>query len=228
MQVINGKEVFTTLEELVDPKHTAVLFIDLQNDYIMPGGYYDKLGLGLATCFQIIPHVKRVLEVARGVGILVVYVQMSQCPNYLDESSVSLRMQLIRAGHLASNFAKTLPSRCVEGNWGWQIIDELTPLANEVVIRKHRLSAFVGTDLDMILRSNSIKSVVIAGIVTQGCVMATADSAQAYEYYPVLLRDCIGSYEPQVHDAAFLVMSRKMDVTDSNEVLKIWTKKHLV
>ncbi len=226
MLVIAGKEVFTTLEELVNPKHTALLLIDLQNDFIMPGGFYDNVGWDTSASRQIVPHVKRVLETARHSGVLVVHVQVTLYPNFMVDSPASLRRRLVRK-EAGDSVDKLIPYT-IEGSWGGQIIDELAPLSNEVVVKKHRASAFMGTDLDMLLRSNDIKSVCIVGLVTQGCVMATVNDAPVFGYYPVLLRDCVASRKQTLRDAALFLMSENKDVVDSAEVLEIWTQQHSV
>lgn len=224
MLVINSKVVFTTLEELVNPEHTALLLIDLQNDYFEPGGYTDKMGWDSSAVSQIVPQIKRVLEAARHSGVLVVHVQLTLYPNFLADSPACLRMHLLRNGYKSGAPFQELPTRCIEGTRGWQIVDELTPLPDEVVVKKHRASAFKGTDLDMILRSNGIESVAIVGLVTNGCVMAAANDSRLCEYYPILLRDCIASTQPELHDAAFLIMSQDMDVVNSEEVLETWKR----
>jgi len=222
VQIINGKEVFTTLEELVNPKYTALLLIDLQNDFIMPGGYLGKLGHDVSALHQIIPQVQTVLEAARRSGVLVIHVQMTTYPNCITESPVYLRARLLALGYKSGEYPERIPASCVEGTWGWQIVDELTPLPGEVVIKKSRFSAFIGTNLDIILRSNGIKSVAIVGVVTNSCVLATANDAPFFEYYPILLRDCLGSRKTELHDAAILIMSRGKDIVNSKEVIEIW------
>ncbi|MBI4334012.1 MAG: cysteine hydrolase [Chloroflexi bacterium] len=222
MLIIDGKEVLTTLQELVDPEHNALLLIDLQNDYVMPGGFSDKQGSETSAARQMVPQVKQVLEAARRHGVLRIHVQMTSYANSLSDSPASLRMQLLHMSYESNKPFKGLTRRCIENSWGWQIVEELTPLPDEIVIRKHRSSAFMGTDLDMMLRSNGIQTVTIAGVVTQGCVMATAKHAQLLDYYPVLLRDCIASHKATCHDAALLIMSSSMDIADSREVLDIW------
>ena len=89
MRVIDGKEVFTTVDELVNPKHTALLLIDLQNDFMTHEGYADKRGTNLSDVRQIISRVKQVLEAARLKNILVVHIQMTHYPGFLDESPVA-------------------------------------------------------------------------------------------------------------------------------------------
>ena len=80
MLLVNGKEVFTTLEERVNPKHTALLLIDLQNDFVMPAGYFGKLGWDVSPLRQIVPRVRRVLQAARHSGVLIIHVQMTHTP----------------------------------------------------------------------------------------------------------------------------------------------------
>lgn len=225
MLSIGGKEVLTTLEELVNPKHTALLLVDIQNDFIMPGGYADKLGDDLSAGQQIVPRVKRVLDAARRSGVLVVHIQMTYYNDYLAESPATLRHLLLRAGLKDSPSIEKLPVRCIEGTWGWKIVDDLAPLPNELVVRKHRASAFIGTNLDMLLRSNGIKTVTIVGVVTHGCVFSTANDAPIFEYYPVILRDCVATYKKELHDAALLIMGQARDVVDSSEVINLWTGK---
>jgi len=222
MQVVNGKEVFTTLEELVNPKCAALLLIDIQNDY-MPGEYLDKVGGGDASVHrEIVPRVKRVLDAARSSGVLVVHVQMTHDANHWTESPASLRKRLLRAALKGTDSIEKLPTPCVEGTWGWQIVDELTPLPNEVIIKKNRGTAFRGTNLDILLRSNGVKSVVVVGVVTSGCVMATANDASWSDYYTVILRDCVASCRTQLHESALLIMADRLDVVDSEDVLAIW------
>lgn len=223
MIIVHGKEIFTTLEELVNPRHTALLLIDLQNDYMMPGGYFDKLA-DCSAIREIVPPIKRVLEAARQSHVLVVYVQMTFYPDFLAESPVGLYRRLLRIGSKSANSVEKLLPYCVEGTWGWQIVDELAPLSNEIVVKKHCASAFIGTSLDMILRGNGIKCVNVVGLVTHGCVMSTGIDASFFDYYTVVLRNCVADPNQTFHDAAILLMSHTRDVVDSREVLEIWQK----
>ncbi|MFC1941857.1 cysteine hydrolase family protein [Chloroflexota bacterium] len=224
MQIINGKEVFTNIEELADPKYTALILIDVQNDYISRGGIWEGLGEKF-TLGQFVPNIKRVLDAARNSDILIAHIQFTVHPDFMAESPAFLRSRLIRSGYKSEDSINKLIPYCVDGTKGWQIIDELAPLPKEIVIKKHRPSSFIGTNLDVILRSNNIKSVVLVGLVTQGCVLATANDAQAFGYCPIVLRDCVISHKPILHDAALLVMSSDKDVVDSEEVIKVWDKK---
>ena len=241
MQLINGKEVFTTLDEIMRPEHTALLLIDLQNDYMKPGGTYHEKGeespkpygpipfVYSSSFSEIIPSVKSVLDAARRLNILVVHLQMTFYPNSLAESPVEIYRQLkkLKRGNHPEDIAGKLTPYCIHGTWGWQIIDELAPKANELVVLKHRSSAFVGTNLDMLLRSNRIKSVCITGVVSTGCVLSTAIDAGFYDYYCVVLEDCVAGRSgrsPDQHVAALSIMSGRGDVSKSEKVLEIWER----
>ncbi|MFC1993674.1 cysteine hydrolase family protein [Chloroflexota bacterium] len=231
MITVDGKEMFTTIEEIVDSTHTALLVVDIQNDFCAPGGYFDKVGLDMSMIKLIPPRVKLVLEAARRSGVLIVHIQHTLYPGNTASSGSFLRMGYIRMvlkqGKNAGAAEQTpVPpvGVALEGTWGWQIADEVTPQTGEVVVRKHRSSSFAGTDLDMILRSNGIKSVVVVGLVTEGCMGMTAIGAQFMDYYSVVLRDCVASGNQELHDAALLILSNRMDVEDSSKVTNIWDR----
>ncbi len=207
---------------MVRPEHTALLLIDIQNDFTMPGGYFDKLGRETSSLRGVIPRVKTVLEAARRHRVMVIHAQLTLHPDFLSDSAASLRLHLRLTGTGENDPAETLVPYCIEGSWGWQIVDDLAPLPGEMTIRKNRSSAFIGTNLDMLLRANGIKTVCIGGLVSHGCVLATASDASFLDYNPVLLRDCIASNRPELHDAAMLIMTEVKDVTDGAEAINVW------
>jgi len=221
MIVVEGKEIFTTLEELVDPKHTALVIIDMQNDYIRPEGALGQHGVDMSMLKVLPNRIRPVLEAARDSGTMVVHVQMIRLPHRLSDSPGWLRFQVKRHGL----DPQKLYLHVVAGTWGCEIVDELKPKPEEIVVTKHRSSTFVGTNLDMLLRSNGIKTVVIVGCVTEGCVESTARDAQFFDYYTVVLRDCVATSRKDLHDAALLVMNQRMDVFDSEELLRVWSKQ---
>jgi len=231
MITVDGREMLTTMEELVDPAHTALVVVDIQNDFCSPGGYFDKVGTDMSMIKLVPPRVKKVLESARRSGVLVVHIQHTLYPNNAASSGSFLRMGYIRMvlkqgeGAGASDQQPTPPAGVAQdGTWGWQIADEVAPGPGEIIVRKHRSSSFIGTDLDMILRTNEIKSVVVVGLVTEGCMGMTAIGAQFCDYYPVVLRDCVASGNCELHDAMLLILSHRMDVVESAEVTGIWDR----
>ena len=225
---IYGKEIFTTLSELVNPEYTALLLIDIQNDFCCQGGSFDKMGLDMSMLQQVPRRVKPVLRAARRSGVLVMHIRNTCHPNHVSDSGAWLHMLLKNVGidlKASMKEDQQVLMTTMEGTWGWQEVDEVAPQPGESIIKKHRSSAFIGTDLDMILRSNGIKSVVSVGVATEGCVESTARDAQFFDYYPVLLRDCVATRKSEIHEAAMLVMSTRFDVQDSSEIIDIWDKR---
>jgi nicotinamidase-related amidase len=113
----------------------------------------------------------------------------------------------------------------VEGTWGAEILPEVAPQPGDVVVKKWRSSAFVGTNLDMVLRCNDIKSIVVTGDVTQGCVESTARDAAFHDYYVVVLEDCVATYDRDLHEASLKVLRTRVDVAPSGAVLDLWRRR---
>jgi nicotinamidase-related amidase len=110
----------------------------------------------------------------------------------------------------------------IEGSWETEFCDECTPLEGELVVTKRRSSAFVGTDLEQILRSRGIEAVAVVGIVTQGCVEATIRDAAHRDFYNVLVDDCVAGYNLELHEASLKVMRARHDTCTAAEAAAVW------
>jgi nicotinamidase-related amidase len=110
----------------------------------------------------------------------------------------------------------------VQDTWGGEILSEVAPAKTEIVVRKWRSNSFIGTNLDLVLRAHEIKTVVITGVVTQGCVESTAREASFRDYYVVVLEDCVATYDRDLHEASLKIMRTRVDVAPSDEVLRVW------
>jgi nicotinamidase-related amidase len=218
---VADKSIFTTLGELVKARHTALLIVDMQNDFCSPGGTDDQQGIDISMYREVIPRLTRVLEVAREIGLFIVYIQNTALPEHLSDSPAQIRflMKLSKKNIQQGGVEATL-----EGTRGQQFVEELAPLPGELIVKKHRSSAFWGTDLDMILRSNGIKTVVVTGCTTEGCVESTARDAMFNDYYVVVLKDCVASDDRRQHEASLLLMAHRFDISDSTEVVSLWSK----
>ncbi|MBI4307479.1 MAG: isochorismatase family protein [Chloroflexi bacterium] len=216
MKTVNECQVYTTLAEIADPEHTALLVVDMQNDYIARGGASDKAGRRDTSAFKsVIAQTKCTIEAARQAKVPVVYIQNTWLPNHRSVSGAWLRF-IERSGFLEG------ASVTVDGTWGHRIVDELAPRPEDIIVKKWRASAFIGTNLDLVLRCNRIESVVVTGVVTQGCVESTARDAAFLDYYVVVLGDCVQSTRQDLHEASLQVMAARFDVVDSDEVLRVW------
>jgi nicotinamidase-related amidase len=215
---VHGRQVFTEIEEIVAPRHTVLILVDVQNDFCSEGGLMHEMGEDLSMMKGTVARIRRVLDAAREVGVMPVYIQNTWLPEHRIASGAWLRFMVVRYG--------MDPARgcTVEGTWGAEILPEIAPAKGDVVVRKWRSSSFRGTSLDMLLRVNDIKSVVVTGVVTQGCVESTARDAVFHDYYPVVLEDCVATYDREIHEASLKVLRTRVDVVTSGRLIEIWRR----
>jgi nicotinamidase-related amidase len=193
--------IYQSLEETVDPAHTALVVIDVQNDFCLP------------TYGPMIARLQRLLDAARNAGLFIVYVQNTVLPGLSNSPA-----EIARRQKLGLPVEVTLP-----GSEGEQIVAAISPKPDEVTVRKHRLNAFEGSDLEMLLRSQGTETVVITGVATHGCVTGTSYAAQGLNYYVVVVEDCVESWKQDLHDAALHVLRGTMNyVTSSDTLIRTW------
>lgn len=220
MITVEGKEVFTELSELVDPAHTALLLIDMQRDFVDPEGAFGLLGVDLSMYRESLPMLAGLLRAARRAPVLVIHVQNTTLPGRISDSPAQIRFNLRMHGGMRQD---GVPLRySVDGTPGHAFVRELAPDAGELVVRKHRSSAFWGTNLELLLRSNGIKTVVIGGCTTEGCVESTARDAMFNDLYVVIAVDCVASDDREQHDASLLLMRHRFDMAGADEIAAVW------
>jgi nicotinamidase-related amidase len=217
---IEGKQVFTELSELVAPAHTALLLIDMQRDFVEPDGHFGILGIDLTMYDETRPRLAALLSEARRRDVLVVHVQNTALPNRMSDSPAQIRFNL-RMHESARRGGPPL-RYTVPGTPGHEFVGELAPLPDELVVRKYRSSAFWGTNMELLLRSNGIQTVVVGGCTTEGCVESTARDAMFCDHYVVIADDCVGSDDKEQHDASMLLMSHRFDMAGSSEIAAVW------
>lgn len=217
---VEGKEVFTELPELVDPAHTALLLIDMQHDFVASDGVFGELGIDLSMYRDSVPKLANLLADARRACALVVHVQNTTLPNRMSDSPAQIRFNLRM--HAAKRFGDAPLRYSIAGTPGHEFVKELTPDGDELVVRKHRSSAFWGTDLELLLRSNGIKTVVIGGCTTEGCVESTARDAMFNDLYVVIAVDCVASDDREQHEASLLLMRHRFDTATADAIAEVW------
>jgi nicotinamidase-related amidase len=210
MKLAYGKEIPSSTAELVDPKRSALLIIDVQNDYAKR--------TGRLLFPELVKNLAKILEGARRSDVLIIYIQDTLLRERLSDSPAWIRHYML--GESKRDPAK-INADGLDGTIGHQIIDEIRPQQNELAIKKFRSSAFVGTGLDLILRSNNIRSIIVTGLFTEGCVESTCRDA-SNEYFVVLAEDCVGSDSKELHDACMKIMKKRYDVLTSKEILSAW------
>lgn len=218
MKNIAGQAVCETLEELVDPAATALVLVDFQNDFVGSGGVVARRGEGgEAKLCGLVDHTAAVVAAARERAVTVVYVRYARTADHRFESAASLRWTTVKRGYTTGTVS------AVEGTWGAEIVSALAPKAGDIIIDKRRASGFFGTSLEELLRARDIRTLVLAGVSTHGCVEATARDAELQDYYVVLLEDCTGAYSDELHDAALIVMRSRYEVVTSGAVIEAWS-----
>jgi nicotinamidase-related amidase len=217
---IEGKQVFSELSELVVPAHTALLLVDMQRDFVEQDGLFGRMGIDLTMYDETRPRLAALLDAARCHGVLVVHVQNTALPNRMSDSPAHIRFNLRM--HAAARRDGPPLRYTVPGTPGHEFVDELTPLPDELVVRKYRSSAFWGTNLELLLRSNGIRTVVVGGCTTEGCVESTARDAMFSDHYVVIAEDCVGSDDKEQHEASTLLMSHRFDMASSSEIAAVW------
>jgi nicotinamidase-related amidase len=220
---IEGKIVLTELEELVDPAHTALVVIDMQHDFIDADGLFGSLGIDLSMYKESRPRLAALLAAARTTGTTVIHLQNTALPDRMSDSPAQIRFNLRMHKDARRNqppLRYTIP-----GTPGHAFAKEFTPLENELVVRKYRSSGFWGTNLNMLLRSNGIKTVVVGGCTTEGCVESTARDAMFNDYYVVIAEDCVASDDQAQHEASMLLMRNRFDIAPGDEIKRIWAGK---
>lgn len=225
---VNGKTVLTTVAELVDPHHAALLVIDVQNDCCAPGGWFANRGADLTLYEEMLPRLKALIDAARAADILVVFVQATSLPNYRSQSPAQLLFEIrLRESYPSASDASF--DFCRPGTWGHEFVEGIAPAKDDMVVQKHRSSAFAGTNLDLLLRSNEIKTIVATGCTTEGCVDSTIRDGGFLDYYPLAVRDCIASDNRALHEAGMLILEAyRAVITDSAELIRIWDSEAAV
>jgi len=188
--------------ERIDPRKTALIVVDMQNDFVAPGAPLES-SAGRA----MVPHLQRALTCCREAGIPVIYTAHVHRPDGCD------------LGLLAHAPAIARRDALVVGSPGAAIFPEIAPRDSEIVISKHRFSAFYGTDLEIILRGLGVTTVVITGVTTENCCHATARDAFFRDFQVVFLADATATSDypdlgygsmsaDEVHRATLVILAR--------------------
>ena len=182
-----------------EPGHVALVVIDMQRDFVYPGGFGAALGNDTSLLLKAVPPTKKVLEAARKADIHVVHTREGHRPDLSD-----LWPAKKARGKLKTTIGDVGPMGriLVRGERGHDIIDELKPIAGEPVVDKPGKGAFYATDLGEILRSRDIRQLIVCGVTTEVCVTTTVREANDRGYDCLILEDCVASYFPEFQDYA--------------------------
>lgn len=213
MRQIGQTWVRDTLQELTAPGSTALVVVDLQNDFCHRDGHFARYGKDIAATEAMLPRCIALVRAAQAAGVPVVFIKQKTLPNGLSDSPAWLRFKT-RDGKS--------PEYTLVGSWGAELVDGLAPGPRDLVVEKLRPDAFHKTELDLVLRANGIESVVIIGTTTEGCVESTVRSASYHDYYVVVVSDCVASPNPANHDGSMRLYAARYPLTTAAEITAAW------
>ena len=184
---------------------TALLVIDMQRDFLDPGGYAAVAGLNVSRLRRAIDPVARLLQAARGAGMLIVHTREGHLPDLSDCWPAKLDRSETAGATIGS--LGPMGRLLIRGEFGHDFVDELEPDPGEIVIDKPGYSAFERTDLEAVLASRGITQLILCGITTDVCVSSTLRAAVDRGYRCVTVSDACASAYPDLHDAALRMIA---------------------
>jgi ureidoacrylate peracid hydrolase len=213
--------VLKTLEEQINPQITALLVIDMQNDYVADNGKLGKAGANVKSIQAGVPAMNSLIMEARKAGVMVVWVRQTHLfkdslPNYLVSNVARVKDR---------PFAET-DFLVQEGSWGAEYYDQMTKrLDSEIEVFKHIYGGFTNTPLDTYLKARGIKTILSIGTLSNVCVHSTALQGYFLGYYSIIPADAATSNDASLHQAVLKNFSTFFGLTPKNEeIIAIWKK----
>jgi nicotinamidase-related amidase len=194
----------TTIDAEPEPitvnwKRTAIVMIDMQRDFLEPGGFGEALGNDVSLLGKAVRPCRALLDAARKQGVFIIHTREGHRPDLSDAPRAKLERGLpsLRIGEKGP-----MGRILVRGEPGQDIIPELYPIDGEPVIDKPGKGAFFATDLAVILQNRQIEALIVCGVTTEVCVHTTVREANDRGYRCIVPSDCCGSYFPEFHEVA--------------------------
>jgi nicotinamidase-related amidase len=229
-------DLLTTLDERIDPRHAALVLIDVQNDFCDARGAVGRGGEPITMIRAAVARIKALLAAARAAGVAVIHVRAEYgelyrgigspyrfpATNAMEPAVWTASAADLSAG---ASFAANEVEVCLPGSWGQQFVDGIEPRTDEPIVTKHRFSAFVDTGLDLMLRARGIKTVILAGVTTNCCVESTAREAAMRDFYLVVAEDGVAVKDRlrTLHEASLESMRLYFgQVRPAGELIQAW------
>lgn len=189
-----GADPFSLTRFKMPAGRTALVVIDMQNDFLHPDGWYAKQGIDIAHMRASIEPTASLVREARTRGVPVIWTRHG----FRDTRDAGIFAQLrpfFDKGGLRKD------------SWGYEILGECGPLPTDWYVEKQRLSAFFGTNLEIILRALKAETVLFCGVLTNQCVAATSKDANFRDFAPIVVREAVGTTLPHLHEPALEMMA---------------------
>lgn len=205
------KALLCSADERLSGASSALLVIDMQNDFCAPGGYISSLGIDVSPIAPIVPCLAKLIDEARQAGVPVIWV-FAQYEDHLIPRSMLARKQQQGVKSVC----------CAKGSWGGEPFG-VSPADGERVILKHNYDAFHQTDLDQTLRDLGVETLVFAGVQTNVCVESAVRHAHSLGYYTIIAADCVASHMQAQHEASLKTLGFLFaDLLDSDSIARNW------
>jgi biuret amidohydrolase len=205
----------------IDIDHTAVVVIDMQRDFLQPGGFGEALGNDVSLLSAAIGPIKALLEGARKRKMLIIHTREGHRPDMSDAPPAKVERG---SPHLRIGAKGPMGRILIRGEPGHDIVPELYPRDGEPVVDKPGKGAFYATDLHLILQDRRVQSLIVCGVTTEVCVHTTVREANDRGYRCIVPSDCCGSYFPEFHEVGLRMIKAQGGifgwVSDSAKVLK--------
>lgn len=210
-------DLLRTLEDKVAPGRAAVVTVDVQNDFCHERGFLGQRGAPMHLIQAMLPRLASFLDAARAHAVPVIHVISHHDEQY---ASPVVTEQKLRHGlpmELDGRALRDSPY-CLKGTWGAELTGIDARPGEEVVI-KHRYSGFHNTNLDLVLRSRGIQTVILTGVATNACVESTARDTYMHDYYLVFVSDCTASTSQAAHDGTLANIDQFFGQVASSEAI---------
>jgi len=208
-----------SLADKLKPSHTALLVIDMQNDFCASGGLISKDGRDITAAQELGKRLPAFIATARDAGVMIVFIR---CVYTTDRNFYLSDVWLEQAARKREGGYTRIPV-CRDGEWDGDYFGDVRPQPGDAVVTKHRYDAFHNTSLDLVLRSNGIRTVALTGVVTNVCVETTARSAFVRDYYVVAVDDGCAAYVQADHVASLSNIDRFFgQVSTIKDITEMW------
>jgi biuret amidohydrolase len=204
----------------IDPTRTAIVMIDMQRDFLEPGGFGETLGNDVSLLAKAVAPAKALLTAARKLKMLIVHTREGHRPDMADAHPAKVERG---APSMRIGDSGAMGRILIRGEAGHDIIPELAPEEGEPVVDKPGKGAFYATDLQTILQSRGIENLLVGGVTTEVCVHTTVREANDRGYRCIVVADACGSYFPEFHEMGLKMIKAQGGifgwVSDTNRIL---------
>lgn len=203
---------YTSSAELLTQSKTAIVVIDMQNDFCTAGGAMDLRGQDLSMVQAMIPKLSNFLSQCSELNKEIIYIRMQHDDQH---RAGPLRFRQEQMG-IASDYLQ-------EGTWGFDFCAAIRPQNGDKVITKYRYSAFFSDDFLAYLEQQQIETLVLTGVATNVCVESTAREAYMRDYYVVVAEDCVAAYSQELHETALVNIGTFFgQVLNGEQLIDLW------